>query len=55
MRCWVAAEDVVQAELVAHELLDDVVERQVNSDPPRLLVPVLADVEVVGGPTPDDQ
>jgi hypothetical protein len=40
--------DAAEAELVGNAIMDLIVEREVCSDPPRVLVPVLADVEVVG-------
>ena len=48
LRCRLLASDAAEAELVGNAIMDLIVEREVCSDPPRVLVPVLADVEVVG-------
>lgn len=50
LRCRLRAGDAAEAERVANAILDLTVECAVGSDAPRVLVPVLADVEVVGGP-----
>lgn len=48
LRCLLRAADGVEADRVGNAILDLIVECEVGSDPPRVLVPVLADVEVVG-------
>jgi hypothetical protein len=48
LNCFVLATDAADADLVGNALMDDVVEREVCSDPPAVLVPVLAGLEVVG-------
>lgn len=52
LRCWVRAADAAEPERVGNALMDRVVEREACADPPRVLVPVLANVEVVGDAPP---
>jgi len=48
LRFWLLAAGAAEAERVGNAILDLVVECAVGCDPPQVLVPVLADVEVVG-------
>jgi hypothetical protein len=49
LRCWIPAADAAEAESVGNDIMDAVVQREACAVPPRLLVPVLADVELVAG------
>lgn len=46
--CSLRASDVAEADRVGNAILELIIECAVGADPPLVLVPVLADVEVVG-------